>query len=54
MALIVEVGAGVGLFSLAALQAELTDLLGSPVDVVPAQGLKTRVRDEVLATAVPL
>ena len=39
---------------LAALERELNDLLGTPVDVVPADTVKARIRDEVLAEAIPL
>jgi predicted nucleotidyltransferase len=39
---------------LAGLQRELTEILGVSVDVVPASMLKPRIRDEVLAEAVPL
>jgi len=39
---------------LAALKRELTELLDVDVDVVPAETLKARIRDEVLAEAIPL
>lgn len=52
--LLVEVDEGVGLVAIAGLARELTDLLGVPVDVVPASSLKPRLRAEVLAEAVPL
>ena len=38
----------------AGLVVELEDLLGRPVDVVPAKTLKARVRDRILREAVPL
>ena len=52
--LLVDVGEGVGLFSLGALEVELSDLLSASVDVVPSGGLKPRVREVVLDTAVRL
>lgn len=52
--LLVDLESGVGLVGLAALTRELTELLGVPVDVVPAGTLKARARDEVLAEAIPL
>jgi predicted nucleotidyltransferase/DNA-binding XRE family transcriptional regulator len=52
--LVVELDTGVGLVALAGLERELSDLLRVKVDVVPADTLKPRVRDEVLAEAIPL
>jgi hypothetical protein len=52
--LLVDLDRGVGLVGLAGLTRELTELLGVPVDVVPANTLKPRIRDEVLAQAIPL
>ena len=52
--LLVDLDDGVGLVALAALERELTDLLGTRVDVVPADTLKPGIRDEVLAEAIPL
>lgn len=52
--LLVDLDAGVGLVSLTGLTRELTDLLGVNVDVVPADTLKPRVRDEVLGEAIAL
>ena len=42
------------LFDRAALIVELRELLGCDVDVVTQQALKPRVRERVLAEAVPL
>lgn len=39
---------------LADLKRELSELLRVDVDVVPAATLKARIRDEVLAEAIPL
>jgi hypothetical protein len=50
----VDLDRGVGLVGLAGLVRELTELLGIPVDVVPADTLKSRIRDEILAEAIPL
>ncbi len=52
--LLVDLDDGVSLIGLAGLQNELSDLLGIPVDVVPASMLKPRIRDRVLAEAIPL
>ncbi len=46
-----EKHAVVGLLKLARLQRELAVLLGRPVDLVPKDGLKPVLRDEVLAEA---
>jgi predicted nucleotidyltransferase len=46
-----EEGARVGLLALAALQRELSDLLGRRVDLVPKDGLKPALREEVLSQA---
>lgn len=43
-----EPDAKVGFLTLAGLGRELSDLLGRPVDLVPKNGLKPRIRDEVL------
>ena len=46
-----EDSAEVGLLKLAALQRELAALFGRRVDLVPKDGLKPVLRDEVLAEA---
>ncbi len=52
--LVVDLNDGVGLISLVGLARELEELLGVEVDVVPADTLKARIRDEVLGEAVVL
>jgi predicted nucleotidyltransferase/DNA-binding XRE family transcriptional regulator len=52
--LLVELDEGLSLVDLAGLKRELTQLLGVDVDVVPAATLKARIRDEILAEAIPL
>jgi predicted nucleotidyltransferase/DNA-binding XRE family transcriptional regulator len=52
--LLVDLDEDVGLVALSALERELSDLLGTHVDVVPADTLKRGVRDEVLAEAISL
>ena len=52
--LLVDLDDGVGLVALAALERELAEVLGTTVDVVPADTLKRGIRDEVLAEAIPL
>ena len=42
------------LFDLGGLLMDLQALLGLPVDVVTAKGLRARIRDEVLREAVPI
>ena len=43
--------ASIGLLALVGLQRELAGLFGRPVDLVPKDGLKPALRDEVLAQA---
>lgn len=52
--LLVDLDDGVGLVAVAGLKRELSELLHSPVDVVPAGTLKARIRAEVLAESVTL
>ncbi len=52
--LLVDLEDGVSLVVLAGLKREVSELLGVEVDVVPAATLKARVRNEVLAEAIPL
>lgn len=44
-----EPGTRVGFLTLARLARELTDLLGRKVDLVPKDGLKPLLRDEILS-----
>ena len=41
--------ARIGFMTFSRLQRELADLLGRPVDLVPKEGLKPVIRDQVLA-----
>ena len=52
--LLIDLGHGRTLFDLAAMRAELEDLLGVPIDVVTTSGLEGDIRDEVLAEALAL
>ncbi|MBA3275760.1 MAG: nucleotidyltransferase family protein [Chloroflexia bacterium] len=52
--LLVDVAPDVGLFGLARLEIALSELLGLPVDVVPASSLRDRIAEDVLNEAVPL
>lgn len=52
--LLVDLNEGVGLVTLAGLKRELTELLGTDVDVIPSAALKPTIRDEVHAGAVAL
>jgi predicted nucleotidyltransferase len=51
---LVDFEPGRSLLDLAGLVVELEDLLGHPVDVVTEPGLKARIRQRVLAEAVPV
>lgn len=51
---LVEMEPGRSLLDLGGLQYELERLLDRRVDVVTERGLKARIRDRVLAEAVPL
>ena len=46
-----DAAAKVGLITLGQLQRELANVFGRPVDLVPRDGLKPALRDEVLADA---
>jgi predicted nucleotidyltransferase len=46
-----EPGARVGFLALGRMQRELSALFGRPVDLVPRDGLKPMVREEVLPSA---
>jgi uncharacterized protein len=52
--LLVDLSPDVGLFALGRLETTLSDILGAPVDVVPASGLRSHLREQVLAEAVSL
>jgi predicted nucleotidyltransferase/DNA-binding XRE family transcriptional regulator len=52
--LLVDLNPGTGLVALNRLRRTLSDLLGVPVDVIPAVTLKPRIREEVLNKAIPL
>lgn len=52
--LVVSFDSEAGLLEHAALIRELRELLGCPVDVVDDEGLRPRMRDNVLNEAVPL
>jgi len=51
---LVELEPGRSLLDLGGLWAELNDLLGGKVDVVTVNGLRQRIREQVLNEAVPL
>ena len=51
---LVELEPGRTLFDLGGLLSELTELLERPVDVITEGSLRERIRDRVLAEAVPL
>ena len=51
---LVEMEPGRSLLDIGGLVMELQQLLGHNVDVVTERGLKSRIRDRVLAEAIPL
>jgi predicted nucleotidyltransferase/DNA-binding XRE family transcriptional regulator len=52
--LLVDLDTGVSLLDLIGLEDELTELLGTKVEIVPARALRPHVREEALAQAVAL
>lgn len=52
--ILVDLDPGRSLLDLAALMLELQELLGRPVDIGTAKGLKPRYRQRILSEAVPL
>jgi len=52
--LLVDVAPDVGLFALGRMRSEAERVLGTPVDVVPANSLKSDVVERVLAEAIAL
>jgi uncharacterized protein len=52
--LLVDLSPDIGLITLGRLETTLAEMLGAPVDVVPASGLRSHLREQVLAEAVPL
>lgn len=52
--ILIDLGQGRTLFDLAAMRAELEDLLEVPIDVVTTSGLEGEVRDNVLSEALAL
>ena len=52
--LLVELEPGRSLFDLGAFLSDVQELVGEPVDVVTPNGLRTRIRDEVVKEAVAL
>ena len=52
--LLVDLAPDVGLIGLIGLERELAELLGRPVEVVPARNLKATLAPTVLAEAIPL
>lgn len=52
--LLVDLDDHVSLVSLIALERELAEIIGRPVDVVPARALKPRVAERVLSEAIQL
>ena len=52
--LLLDVPAGVGLFTLGRLEEQLHRLLGAKIDLVPEASLKPRVRAAIFADLVPL
>ena len=49
--LLVEFDAPIGLFGFVRLQRRLAEILGRPVDLVPVDGVKARLRERIFAEA---
>ena len=52
--LLIDLDAGRSLFDLGALVMELNESIGRHVDVVTEGGIRSRIRDRIVAEAVPL
>jgi predicted nucleotidyltransferase/DNA-binding XRE family transcriptional regulator len=52
--MVADLPSGIGLFELGVFERELSKILKVKVDLVPSDGLRPRVRDEVDAEAIPL
>lgn len=52
--LLVDLSPEVGVVGLVGLAREIAALLGTDVDVVPAESLKPALREQILAEAIPL
>jgi len=52
--LLIDLAPGRGLFTLGALERELSQVLGSPVDVAPSDSLRPKLKVEAEAEAIPL
>jgi uncharacterized protein len=52
--LLVDIAPDIGLFALGRMRSEAERILGSSVDIVPANSLKADVAERVLAEAIPL
>lgn len=52
--LLVDIEPTVGLFALGRMRSEAERILGTTVDIVPADSLKPDVAERVLAEAIPL
>lgn len=52
--LLIDIPAGFSLFDLGRLQAEVNEIVRHPVDLIPARGLKGKIRSNALKEAVAL
>lgn len=52
--LLADIPSGPTLFGLSQLESDISQIVGVKVDIVPAAGLRTNMRDKALAEAVPL
>ncbi len=52
--LLADIPSGLTLFGLSQLESDISQIVGVKVDIVPAAGLRTNIRDKALAEAVPL
>lgn len=52
--LLIDLERDLGLFTLARLERELSDILGGSIEVVPSNTLREHLKSPVLSEAVPL
>jgi hypothetical protein len=52
--MVADLPLGIGLFELGVFERELSEILKVKVDLVPSDGFRQRVRDEVDTEAIPL
>lgn len=51
--LVVDISSDMGLLGLMKLEGDIQELLGVKVDLIPSEGLKSHMKQEVLNEAIP-